>query len=53
MFSLIREDCYRYAGKIGIKEFLINKGLRFTFFLRMAGCVYSVCVGVYQIFLCH
>ncbi|MDR0605003.1 MAG: serine acetyltransferase [Bacteroidales bacterium] len=36
MFELIKQDCYRYAGRLGIKEFFVNKGFQFTFFLRLS-----------------
>jgi hypothetical protein len=36
VFEIIISDCYRYSGKIGLKEFLVNKGLLFTLFLRFA-----------------
>jgi serine O-acetyltransferase len=36
VFEIIMADCYRYSGKIGLKEFLVNRGLLFSLFLRLA-----------------
>lgn len=47
-----RCDCYRYSGKINIRQFITNRGLRFTFIMRKAN-KHSFLYIFYKVILRH